>query len=402
MDIRHDFREASDELSLRILMLTTEYPPNIIGGLGRHVGDLSISLQELGHEVTVITLSTTQSESYEEVDGVRVYRVVPIQTTFSNLIEWNLNVNFRFIQFFQENFEDSFDIIHAHDWLTSLAGIGLKRKYCLPLIATIHATEKGRNQNNVGDASLTIVQMYEKQLVEAANKIIVCSHFMKEVLMEEFRPPLEKLAIIPNGVNELNFKNAQSKNKMRKKFPSLDKPFIFSLGRLVTEKGFQYLLRSMPGIMDVFPTIQLVIAGEGPELKNLQQMAKKLHIQNSTTFVGFVNDLERNALLQACTLTVVPSTYEPFGIVALESMISKKPTVVSRTGGLKEIITKDTGVLFKPGDEKELAQCIISLLKNVVRTQEFAEQGYKTAKSSFNWRPIAKSTSKIYEKFVKK
>lgn len=393
------FQAVSHIEKPKILMLSTEYPPNIVGGLGRHVFDLTHALADMNYEVTLLTISSEEElPDYENpYPSLHIYRLKPIQISNRSLVEWIMNHNLAFVQFLLSNRMIDFDLVHAHEWLTAGAGKSIQKIFHVPMIATIHATELGRNSEIVSSMQKHIHEE-EGLLVEAADKVIVCSDYMKGELIKQFKIPFKKLSIIPNGINPLK-NNMYDKNSNKHQMGSLlERPFIFSMGRLVKEKGFDVLLRAIPGILARFPKIHFVIAGDGPHRNEYEKIAKQLNVQKSVTFLGFINEEFIHILLNHCMMNIIPSFYEPFGIVALESMAAKRLTIASNTGGLKEIVCHlRNGLLFERGNSAELASVVLKALDNTEWAKEMAQQGFEDVYSKYAYNRIVNQVIQEYE-----
>src|SRR4051812_9921138 len=188
---------------LNILILSWEYPPNIVGGLSRHVAGLSSHLAEQGHEVHVLTAGKENLPPVEIMNGVTVHRVRPINENDDHFLSWIAGLNLA-MAFKAEQLVDEldFDIIHAHDWLVGAAAISLKELLSLPLLTTIHATEHGRN-NGIFTEIQRFIHEKEQQLIIESDQIIVCSEYMKVELNQVFALRDEKIAVIPNGIEPL-------------------------------------------------------------------------------------------------------------------------------------------------------------------------------------------------------
>ena len=132
---------------MKILMLTWEYPPRVVGGISKVVYDLSHRLIKDGHQVTVVTYRDGDTSYYEDDEGINVYRVDNYMIHPNNFVDWIMQLNFNMVAKASElmNKFGKFDVIHAHDWLVSYAAKSLKEAYDVPMVATIHATENGRN-----------------------------------------------------------------------------------------------------------------------------------------------------------------------------------------------------------------------------------------------------------------
>lgn len=379
---------------LKILILTWEYPPNVVGGLSRHVSGLAVQLAILGHEVHVITAGNGGLSAYEVIDGVHIHRVIPLNNQDNNFLSWlaglNLTMSFKGVKI-AKNIK--FDIVHAHYWLVGTSAVTLKEELSIPLLTTIHATEYGRN-NGIHTDMQQFIHNKEKKLIMESDQIIVCSTYMREELLTNFQLSEKKLEIVPNGIEpstgEVNSNEIYPFIKRRK--------YVFSVGRMVKEKGFETIIEAAQLAKENRRNIYFVIAGKGPMLERYRKMVSERQLDYFIVFIGYVSDEQRDALLVNCEIAVFPSLYEPFGIVALEAMILGIPTIVSDIGGLKGIIMdKQTGLLMNPGDAKSLLSNIDFLSQNSDKAKEIGEKGRQIVKSLYGWKRVASQTVNIME-----
>ena len=165
---------------MKILMLTWEYPPRVVGGIARVVYDLSRTLLKDGHDVTVVTYKEGDAPYFEDDKGVKVYRVDNYMINPNNFIDWIMQLNFNLVAKANEIIakEGNFDVIHAHDWLVAYAAKTLKNSYNIPIVATIHATEAGRN-SGIHDETQRYINDTEWMLTYEASEVIVNSNYMK-------------------------------------------------------------------------------------------------------------------------------------------------------------------------------------------------------------------------------
>jgi len=379
---------------LNILMLCWEFPPNIVGGLSRHVFGLSTHLAEMGHEVHVLTAGNNELPSFERMNGVNVHRVKPINERDDNFLSWIAGLNLA-MAFKAEQLKDviKFDFLHAHDWLVGAASIALKESLSVPLLTTIHATEHGRN-NGIHTDMQQFIHDKEQRLILESDQIIVCSEYMREGLISIFNAQDEKITVIPNGIEPLKVER-----NIEDFFPELkQKKYIFSIGRIVKEKGFETILEAAAFAKEMGLKCFFVVAGKGPMLETYQQQITARKLDKYAAFVGYITDEQRNALIQGSEMAVIPSLYEPFGIAALETMILGKPTIVSNTGGMKGIVKHfQTGLLMVPGDAKSLLEQIDFLMNNPEKAEEIGGKGREIVKSLYGWKRIASETNSVME-----
>ena len=388
---------------MKILMLTWEYPPRIVGGIARVVHDLSKRLIKDGHEVTVVTYRDNASvPDYENDKGVNVYRVDNYMIHPNNFIDWIMQLNFNLIAKATEiiNKEGGFDVIHAHDWLVTYAAKSLKNAYDIPIVATIHATEAGRN-SGIHDDTQRYINDTEWLLTYEATEVIVNSNFMKNDLQRLFGLPYDKINVIPNGINLNNFTGIERDYDFRRQYAMDNEKIILYVGRLVYEKGIQHLIAAMPKILSNYHDAKLVIAGKGGMIDDLKAETSSLGLDNKVYFTGYMDSKKVQKMYKCADVAVFPSTYEPFGIVALEAMLAGVPTVVSDVGGLDEIVTHGVdGMKSYAGNPNSIADSVTALLYDHQLATNISKKARQKVKEQFNWEKIAQDTHFTYEKAI--
>lgn len=388
---------------MKILMLTWEYPPRIVGGIARVVHDLSKRLIKDGHEVTVVTYRDNAGvPEYENDKGVNVYRVDNYMIHPNNFIDWIMQLNFNLIAKATEiiNKEGGFDVIHAHDWLVTYAAKSLKNAYDIPIVATIHATEAGRN-SGIHDDTQRYINDTEWLLTYEATEVIVNSNFMKNDLQRLFGLPYDKINVIPNGINLNNFTGIERDYDFRRQYAMDNEKIILYVGRLVYEKGIQHLIAAMPKILSNYHDAKLVIAGKGGMIDDLKAETSSLGLDNKVYFTGYMDSKKVQKMYKCADVAVFPSTYEPFGIVALEAMLAGVPTVVSDVGGLDEIVTHGVdGMKSYAGNSNSIADSVTALLYDHQLATNISKKARQKVKEQFNWEKIAQDTHFAYEKAI--
>ncbi|MEW6183420.1 MAG: glycosyltransferase family 4 protein [Bacillota bacterium] len=383
---------------MRVAMLSWEYPPNNVGGLARHVYDLSNALVRQGTEVLVFTCGTAGAPEVEDINGVRVYRVHPYTTGTPDFTTWVMQFNVALLERAFPTIERVRDVnvIHAHDWLVAWAARALKHAHRLPLVATVHSTEFGRN-NGLHNQTQRFISGVEWWLAYEAWRIIVCSRYMEGELKYVFQVPSDKLITIQNGVEPDNF--TMNDNRVtREWYAATDEQIVFYIGRLVREKGVQVLLAAAPEILARHPRTKFVIAGKGPYESELRHYADRLGIAHRVYFTGYVDDSTRNALYSWAAVAVFPSLYEPFGLVALEAMAAKTPVVVADTGGLSEIVHDGIeGLKCPPDNAAALAERVSRLLNDPGLAGALRERAYRKVLKECNWDDVARQTRMVYD-----
>ena len=387
---------------MKILMLTWEYPPRIVGGIARVVHDLSKRLIKDGHEVTVITYKEGDLPEYENDKGVEVYRVENYMIHPNSFIDWTLQLNFNMVAKAAEliNKNGKFDVIHAHDWLVASSAKTLKQSYGIPLVATIHATESGRN-SGIHNDSQRYINDTEWLLTYEATEVIVNSNFMKGHVQSLFGLPFDKINVVPNGINLTNFNGIERDYEFRRQYAMDNEKIILYVGRLVYEKGIQHLISAMPKIIQGYNDVKLVIAGKGGMLDDLKAQAEAMGIANKIYFTGYLNAKQVQKIYECADVAAFPSTYEPFGIVALEGMLAGVPTVVSDIGGLDEIVDHGiNGMKSYAGNPNSIADSVLTVLYDKQLAAAMAKKAKQKVKEEFNWNKIAQDTHYIYEKAI--
>lgn len=383
-------------------MLTWEYPPRVVGGIARVVHDLSHRLIKDGHEVTVVTYKEGNVQDFEDDKGVKVYRVNNYMINPNNFIDWIMQLNFNLISKATEliNKEGPFDVIHAHDWLVAYATKTLKDSFKIPVVSTIHATESGRN-SGIHDEVQRYINDTEWMLTYESTEVIVNSNYMKSELQRLFGLPFEKINVIPNGVNLNLYNGVERDYNFRRQYAADNEKIILYVGRLVYEKGIQNLISAMPKILNCYHDSKLIIAGKGGMIDELREEVRRLNIENKVYFTGYLNLTQVTKMYKCADVAVFPSTYEPFGVVALEGMLSGTPVVVSDVGGLNEIVEhRVNGMKSYAGNPNSIADSILELLFNPELCTNVAKAAKAKVKSQYNWNKIAQDTHFIYQKAI--
>lgn len=380
-----------------VFMLAWEYPPKQVGGLSKAVHELSEALASHGEIVHVITTSHDGAPSFEKNNGVYVHRLPVQHSGDTSFYHWTFEMNLAMTDHLVKWKEHGgrIDLIHAHDWMVFHTAREIKMSYDIPLIATIHATEWGRNQGHLGSDLQRKIHQLEWKLTYEANRVFVCSSYMKEEVARIFNLPQDKITVHPNGI-QLPPASSKETAKRPHYLTKQDK-VIFYIGRLVYEKGIHTLIQAMSGILSHVPQAKLIIAGSGPMEHELRTLAA--HLGDRVLFTGFIDDSSRVQLYQYANVCVIPSLYEPFGIVALEAMASRRPLVISDTGGLAEIIRhRVDGYKALPGHVDSLSWHITEMLLHPKLAAKMADSAYQLLQNNYQWSQIAAHIQEDYRK----
>jgi len=402
------------EKPLRVLMLSWEYPPHVVGGLGAHVAALAPALARAGVQVYVVTPRLKGGDAEEPLVAAAHRRAVPpsvwrveppvnrLDNFFADVQQTNLNLGEQAQALAAR--VGGFDLIHAHDWLVAFAATALKRLHKTPLLATIHATERGRGRGVLHGEMAHAINGTEWWLTYEAWRVITCSRFMHDEVREYFNVPLDKIDVVPNGVDTAPFDelNRVDLTEFRARWARPDERIVFNVGRVVEEKGAHLIVEAAPRVLAEMPNVKFIIAGKGWLVDRLRQRVWELGVQDKVNIAGFVSDADRNRLFKVADAAIFPSLYEPFGIVALEAMAAQCPVIVSEVGGLKEVVQHDvTGVTIYPNNVESLAWGVLHTLRDPKRARARAAKAYRMVKREYNWDRIAEQTIAIYERIVR-
>lgn len=384
----------------RVLMLSWEYPPLIEGGLARHVRKLSEALAVSGHEVHVLTRGDEQAASEELVNGVCLHRIREPRRPreLEEFITWIVQMNVDMLAAGVEIAREyDFDIVHGHDWLVAFAGSHLGRLLDAPYVCTIHATEHGRHQGWIDKHPQAYIHGVEQWIVNRAEKVIACSAYMREQIVDVFAVEESDVEVIPNGIDPADLKPGEDLKSLRADFAQADEKLILLVGRLVYEKGFQLALEAMPRLIEELGNVRFLVAGAGTHEQELRDLAVELGVDSHGTFLGWIGDDVLHSLYKIADLTVVPSIYEPFGLVALEAMASGCPCIVADTGGLREVVPNDqVGLRFRSKDPASLAEIAAKVLNDEELHRNLISEGHKHI-GNFDWTDVAAKTSELYD-----
>ena len=386
---------------MRVLVVSWEYPPVVVGGLGRHVHHLAEAVAQEGHEVIVLTRqpsgtdALTHPTSDTVVNGVRVIAVAEDPPAFdfgADMMAWTLAMGHSYVRAGLRILRDepAPDVVHAHDWLVAHPAIALAEYFDAPLVSTLHATEAGRHSGWVAGHINRQVHSVEWWLANASDALITCSTSMSEEVGVLFGPELPPITVIHNGIDVDTWKFVDRRVRT-------ENPVLLFAGRLEYEKGVQDLLEALPAIRLAHPGTRLVVAGDGTQTQWLHQLANDYAITAAVDFVGKKDHEGLMDLMQRCDAIVLPSRYEPFGIVALEAAACGIPLITSTAGGLGEAVTDgETGWTFEPFDPVGLTNAVCAALDDPAAAQLRARRGRTRLGEEFTWQAVAAATAAVY------
>lgn len=390
---------------MRVLLVSWEYPPVVVGGLGRHVHHLAVELARAGHEVVVLCRRPTGTDAVSHPgtsfvsEGVLVVAVAedPAHFTFGvDMLEWTLAMGHAMVRAGLALSKPGVgqgwtpDVVHAHDWLVAHPAITLAEFYDVPLVGTIHATEAGRHSGWVSGRVNRQVHSIEWWLANESDCLIACSAAMDDEVTRLFGPLPAPVTVIRNGIDTTRW-------SFRARPDRSGPATLLFVGRLEYEKGLQDLLAALPRIRRSHPGTRLTVVGDGTQLAWLTDLARTHRILRSVDFLGSLDHEGVLGRLHAADALVLPSRYEPFGIVALEAAAAGTPVIASTAGGLGEAVVDGvTGTSFPPGDVAALTAAVRSVLDDPRSAAHRAETAAARLTADFSWDTVAAETARVY------
>lgn len=346
-------------------MVSWEFPPQLVGGLGRHVGALVPALRELGHDVRVIIPLQRPALLPDTVlEQVSRAQAGLIEQGMRALTGWRP------------------EVVHGHDWLTGPATSALAAAADAPAVLTMHATETGRQQGYLTTPLQRAIDRAERELCRNSAAVLVCSRFMAGEI-ERFGV---RARVVGNGC-------APSRTAAGTRAGRL----IVFAGRLVHEKGLQELIKALPLLRAEYPDVRCLILGDGPLREAQQDRARRYGVAQLIEWAGFVDPDRTAELIGRAAVVVVPSLYEPFGLVALEAQAAGTPVAVSDTGGLRELVADGgTGVRFPPENPAAIAAAVARLFDDPAGAAAMADRAQRRARDRFSWTAVAARTAAAY------
>ncbi len=416
---------------MKIAVFVYEYPPKIVGGLGTYGAEITRKFVLSDNDVTVFTMNDDAGSlpTREIWRGIEIHRPLHIDVSdslpdviaedirkwgrgiilFGKLMVYNYLSAAKLVNELIKREGMKYDVVVAHDWLSAMGGITVKRESGLPLAFHVHSTEKGRTLGN----GSSVVSNIELRAGKMADLVVTVSYAMKDELVG-LGFPKEKIQVSYNGVDPQKYNPAniskESIQKIRAKYGiKADELMILFLGRLVGVKGIDKLIMAMPHVLSKIPKARLVIVGVGDLQEYLTNLTRTIRLDEYVKFCfDFIPEEERIAHYAACDIAVFPSYYEPFGIVALEAMAMEKTVVVGAAGvsGMREIVIccgeEQCGFHIDPNNPSDIAWGVISALEDPELRKQLGKNGRKRVLAEFTWNKIAKRTIELYESIAKR
>jgi len=371
---------------MNIGILSYEYPPKIFGGVGVHVSELTRHLAAGNNQIHVFT-SNVQGVNDEQAGDVWIHRS---QEPCCQALDWpgrvseNILTNINVAAKVRKQFlKGGLDLLHSHGGLIQLAAATAKRSTRLPLVMTVHSIEINRTKSD------WLSVLMEESVVNMVDRFIAVSESVREELDQTFGIGSERVTVIPNGVDTEIFKRLDADGIRRKYLPDHNFVLLF-VGRDDPQKGVKYLVDAVQRLERDIPEIMLLMVGQ-------QDIYHDRHI----LCIPRVSRRELILLYSLSDVFVLPSIYEPFGIVLLEAMACEIPCIGTRVGGIPEIISHNrTGLLVEPGSVTELSEAISRLYGDPQRRYRMGKKGRERVVSYFDWQDISAKTVELYQQVL--
>jgi glycogen(starch) synthase len=277
---------------------------------------------------------------------------------------------------------NNFDVIHAHDWMTYLAGIAAKQVSGKPLIVHVHATELDRSGRNGN----TQIKEIERMGMTMSDHIIAVSQLTKDIIVSHYHIDPDKVSVVHNGV-------LPKRVEATAMLPSFKKRVITFLGRVTYQKGPEYFVDAAYLVHQKFPDVHFVMAGSGDMIPTIMEKVAALNLSSHFHFTGFLNSEKVDQIWTISDMYVMPSVSEPFGIAPLEAMMAGVPVIISNQSGVAEVVRHAIKVDF--WNIKALANAMMSLLLHKSLVDTIKQNGTEEIKE-INWDAAAKKVNKIY------
>jgi len=367
-------------------VISAKFPPT--EGMGNYVWNLSLKLKESGHQVDIITRRYPGETEYEEIDGIKIWRVF-----FIPLYPIHIFLHTFFVNQLIRKIGKKFDIFHIHSPLPPIVKASQPKLLTMhvPLKADVATIDMTSIHAVFSKLQLPFSMLSEKATIKHANGITTVSLKVAEDLKDYGIAP-QDVEVMFNAVNINQFKPASERQGN----------YVFTAARLNHRKGLSDLIDAAKIVVQTIPDLKFKIAGEGPLESVLQNKIKRLGLEDHVHLIGVVKDRnEIVRLYQNAGIFVLPAYYEGLPTVVLEAMACATPVIATPVGGVPQVITHmENGILVPTKDPSRLANEIIELYKDRLLQRRLGEQGRKTIEQEFSWEKISKKYLDAYENLL--
>jgi glycogen synthase len=394
--------------------LAWEFPPVVYGGLARHVDGLTRAQQQQGWDVTVVTSAEDVTEPGRRIPvGARLRRDVLVlrdrrplpRRPWSDLVEAARELDDTMATVALAHLDAGGpgpEVVHAHDWIGARAARAVARRSGARTVLTVHATEFGRRSGAIGPevdgGRPAAIHALERAAAQAADAVVVCSAAMREEVGAVLGLDPGRVHVVPNAVDAAAWHPGPAAVRAARRHwqPAEGAPLVVAAGRIEWEKGFSTILRALPGLRRGHPGLRFVLAGRGSYTPVLTALAAELGVSDRFVRPGRLARRDLAALYAAADVVVVPSRYEPSGLVVREAQAAGAAVVATRTGGIVEAVRDgETGMLIEPGDVHALTDAIALLLAHPAKGRGLGRAA-ATAAGAPTWADVAGRTEAVY------
>jgi len=283
---------------------------------------------------------------------------------------------------------ETFDVVHAHDWMTFPAGLATAAAARKPLVVHVHSTEFDRSGRNVNRRICEI----ERAGMLGADCVVCVSHLTCSIIAERYRVPADKIEVVYNAVD------VPATEQLEMKPIGRNEKIVLFLGRVTMQKGPEYFLQAAKKVVEKHDNVRFVIAGSGDMIARCVQLAADLKLGKYVTFTGFLRGTDVDRVFRMADLYVMPSVSEPFGIAPLEAISHNVPVIISKQSGVSEVLTHVLKVDF--WDIDEMANKILAVLRHPPLQRTLRQHGHIELRK-LSWQDSAKQLKKIYSRLIR-
>ncbi|MBR5408820.1 glycosyltransferase family 4 protein [Candidatus Saccharibacteria bacterium] len=403
---------------MKILMLGWELPPHNSGGLGVACLNLSRALAKDGANIDFVV---PYEADHPDIKFMNVLSAMKLDPLFrygvgaydSKYVDQALipdaphekmisirEVQHNYCKFVEEYLmEYKPDVVHAHDWLTFEAGILAKKNFGIPLVAHVHATEYDRSGMHGGNS---IIHEIEREGLVLADKIIAVSQTTKDLIVEKYDIPADKIDVVYNSLDEEFLRSAYTYDsddyKYLEAMKGLGYTIVSTVGRFTIQKGLTNLMRAAARAISKEKKLIFVFAGDGEQKQELLEMSARFGIARNVVFTGFVRGKQLRDIYQVSDIFVMSSISEPFGLTALEAAHHGDVLILTKQSGVAEVI--HSAMEYDFWDEEKLADEIVAISKSEALKKTLRE-GIMQEYCKISWDDVAKSVKKVYNEVEK-
>lgn len=379
---------------VRVLMLSWEYPPSAAGGMAAHVDGLAHALQRAGHDIVLITRRVPGTDADSTIGGVRILRAdVEMPWLPDDLIAATASGNHTLVAISASLGDWRPDLVHAHDWGVAWAADVIAGLHRVPIVTTFHGTERGRHGGHLAPGLQTDINSVEWWQAFRSRRVITSTKLLVHDILDGFELDPADVKRIPTGIDPAWWETPGPDESA----PGARSGLVFAWGRVQYEKGFQVLARAVGALRYRVAGLECMIAGRGTYVPELQSQIDINGGGDLIELPGFLSDNQLRAAIHQAGCVVIPSLYEPFGVVALEALAGGAPLIVADTGGLAELVGgTGSALMFEPGNSDQLADCIERVLTDTDLADELVRRGHELLQASYSWDAIASRTVAVY------